>query len=322
MSNKFGPWAISLDAGWNPQLSAFWQRRLTMLVPASQTSPVLSRSNLLWLYAAGAMIFILPTIRSVSAAADEQKPAIEAKLSIDAKIYIGSAPAADDKTNKKSADAGKGFDESSPKPWTMVNGTTMWESSSSSGPPIKDEIKKLIAEKKYKFLSTFKDIAGNEQYVYSLKFDNGKSLGMNFSVRLEDVSSWDDYQKKQEEQRQLRHDQINQAIAAGKFRLINLEAMQVQLCRDSESKQEFKIQRIPIKDGVEIALPRADYGKISASVKETSWKEHLDLIQQGKRELLELETVNNYTYEMTADDGTKFNFNYGGNGPLEMPEKK
>jgi hypothetical protein len=51
-------------------------------------------------------------------------------------------------------------------------------------------------------------------------------------------------------------------------------------------------------------------------VKQTSWQEHLDAIREGKRELLELETVNSYTYEMTADDGTKVIFQYGGGNPL------
>ncbi|MGD0655888.1 MAG: hypothetical protein ABSA16_16245 [Thermoguttaceae bacterium] len=318
MLNKFGPWATLIDAGGRPQLSAFWRRRLVMLVPASKTSPVLSRRNLLWLCTAGVLMFILPTVRSVSAAADDQKPAAEAKAS------TNSAPVADEKTEKKPADAGeeKELEKSSPKPWKMSNGETMWESHGSSGPPIKDEIRKLIAEKKYKFLSVFEDNNGDKQYVYRFNFSDGSNTGMNFSMRLEDVSSWDDYQRKQDEQRQLRHDRINQAIASGKFRLINVEAMQVHLCRDAKSKQEFKVQRIPIRDGKEIALPRGDYGKIPPSVMETSWQEHLELIRQGKRELLELETVNNYTYEMTADDGTKIIFNYGGQEPLKMPEKK
>ena len=43
MTNPYGPWATAIDAGRNPQLSSFWRQRLTMLVPASQTSPVLSR---------------------------------------------------------------------------------------------------------------------------------------------------------------------------------------------------------------------------------------------------------------------------------------
>jgi Spy/CpxP family protein refolding chaperone len=75
MTNQYGPWATSIDAGGNPQLSAFWRRRLTMLVPTSRTSPTLSRRNRLWLVAVALLMFALPTFRVAPAAAEEKKPA-------------------------------------------------------------------------------------------------------------------------------------------------------------------------------------------------------------------------------------------------------
>ncbi|MEN6406591.1 MAG: carboxypeptidase-like regulatory domain-containing protein [Thermoguttaceae bacterium] len=75
MANQYGPWATLIDAGGNPQLSSFWRRRLTMLVPTSQTSPALSRRNLLWLGVAAMLTVFLPTLRSASVIADDQKPA-------------------------------------------------------------------------------------------------------------------------------------------------------------------------------------------------------------------------------------------------------
>lgn len=90
MSNPFGPWATSIDVGGNPQLSAFWRRRLTMLVPASQTSPVLSRRNLLLLGAAGAVTAMLPTLRLVSVMADEEKPASESERPASGRIYLNA----------------------------------------------------------------------------------------------------------------------------------------------------------------------------------------------------------------------------------------
>ena len=75
MTNQYGPWATLIDAGGNPQLSAFWRRRLTMLVPTSRTSPVLSRRNLLWLVAAGVLMLVLPIFRTAPAVAEEKKPA-------------------------------------------------------------------------------------------------------------------------------------------------------------------------------------------------------------------------------------------------------
>ena len=73
MANKYGPWATQIDVGDSPQLSAFWRRRLVMLVPASQTNPVLSRRNLLWLVAAGILTCVLPTFFFAPAAAEEKQ---------------------------------------------------------------------------------------------------------------------------------------------------------------------------------------------------------------------------------------------------------
>ena len=73
MATQYGPWATLIDAGGNPQLSSFWRRRLTMLVPTSQTSPVLSRQNLLWLGAAAVLMIVLPTFRAAPVVAEEEK---------------------------------------------------------------------------------------------------------------------------------------------------------------------------------------------------------------------------------------------------------
>jgi hypothetical protein len=90
MTNSYGPWATTIDAGRNPQLSAFWRRRLTMLVPASQTSPLLSRRNLLWLGAAGVLTAVLPTFRVLSAAAGEEKSSAEGQKTLPGRIFVGA----------------------------------------------------------------------------------------------------------------------------------------------------------------------------------------------------------------------------------------
>ena len=77
MSNPYGPWATALDAGRYPQLSAFWHERLTMLLPASRTSPALSRRNLLGLVAAAALVCALPMFLAAPAAAEQEKVAQE-----------------------------------------------------------------------------------------------------------------------------------------------------------------------------------------------------------------------------------------------------
>ena len=73
MTNPYGPWATAIDAGRNPQLSAFWQQRLTMLVPVSRTSPVLSRHNLLGLVAAAVLVSALPTFHAAPVVAEQER---------------------------------------------------------------------------------------------------------------------------------------------------------------------------------------------------------------------------------------------------------
>src|SRR5271166_5989384 len=73
MNNPYGPWATAIDAGRNPQLSSFWRQRLTMLVPASQTSPLLSRRSLLGLLAAAVLVCALPMFHAAPAVAEPNR---------------------------------------------------------------------------------------------------------------------------------------------------------------------------------------------------------------------------------------------------------
>jgi hypothetical protein len=73
MSSHYGPWATSIDAGRNPQLSTFWRRRMKMLVPASRSNPSLAPRHWLWLAAAALLALVLPTIHLVSAEEPAEK---------------------------------------------------------------------------------------------------------------------------------------------------------------------------------------------------------------------------------------------------------
>jgi hypothetical protein len=325
MTNPYGPWATLIDAGGNPQLSAFWRRRLTMLVPASQTSPMLSRRNLLWLAMVAALMLFLPTFRSAPSIAGEEQPTKAEKSS------TGSVSVPAKAADKKPAGPQKERNSADPPPWKLPpwklpNGVTIYETISTKGdahgPGFEKEIDKLIAAKKYTLVKTFGPPGNERQYVYCFVLSDGKLATMNFSMPLENVASSADYGRKQEEQRQQRHEKINQAIAAGRFRLINQDVIQVHLCRDVASKENFEVRRDRLADGKEIACPQGDHGKVPATVKETSWKEHLRAIREGKRELLSFRTTNIYTYEMIANDGTKLLFQYGGGEPLKKIEKK
>jgi Tol biopolymer transport system component len=89
MPNQYGPWATTIDAGGNPELSTFWRRRLTMLAPTSSTSPVLSRRSVLCLGAAGAATMLLPTLRA--AVADDKEPSPGSQNPRSARIYFQGA---------------------------------------------------------------------------------------------------------------------------------------------------------------------------------------------------------------------------------------
>jgi hypothetical protein len=185
-----------------------------------------------------------------------------------------------------------------------------------------EEMKKLVAQKQYKFLRTFEGSEGQKQYVYQFTLSDGSQHNMNFSMPLDNVASWDDYRRKEEEQQKKRRDNIGKAVAAGKFRLIDVDVIRVHVCRDAGSDQNIRVQRIPLPGGKEIALispfdPEAE--KRATTRPQTSWQEHLQAVREGKREILSFESTPKYTYEVVLEDGSKAIFNYGGGDPLKKP---
>ncbi len=180
-------------------------------------------------------------------------------------------------------------------------------------------MKQLIAEKKYKFIRTFEYPPGSEtQYVYGFTFPAGDNLHMNFTMPLEDVTSWEDYLQKRKEQQRQRNEKISKAIAAGKFRLLDVEPLVIHVCTEADSEQKLLVQCIGLPDGKEIALVRGEAA--SVPVYQTSWQDHLQLVRQGERVLLGLQIVERYTYEITLDDGSTAIFNYNGNEPIKKPQ--
>ena len=94
-----------------------------------------------------------------------------------------------------------------------------------------------------------------------------------------EIASNGGYEPKQVEQRQKR---VNQAIAAGRFHLITSKP-------------------------IVYLLPPFVY---------KTWQEHEQMIDDGKRKLLQTEMIYSYTYELVSDDGTKIIFDYEGDHPL------
>lgn len=182
----------------------------------------------------------------------------------------------------------------------------------------REEMKRLIAEKKYELVKTF-DSDGEKQYVYRFTFADGSHENENFSIPLDKVASWDDYQQKKKELTHQRRERINKALAAGRFRLLDVEAICVHICEDPATHEKLRVLRPPRHLDTAVVIP-ADGTKTGNVSPEMTWQEHLDAIKQGKRLLLKLETIPDYHYEVTLDDGSKTAFGYGGGEPLKKPE--
>ena len=61
-----------------------------------------------------------------------------------------------------------------------------------------EEIKRLIAEKKYKLIKTVETPFGQKEHTYRFNFADGGHVAITFLIPLEDVASWEDYVKKSE----------------------------------------------------------------------------------------------------------------------------
>jgi hypothetical protein len=305
-------------------------RRVVMLV---QNRPLESRPPRLWTVSVTCAALLL----AATVAALTISPRRATGSGGDANTAVTDAAGAvspDDagKSKKSPPDAGKAIGKpadrtkgspQAPKPAkAKITLDSLDFASTGGGAGIDEETGKLIKEKKYELVKTVDSRSGERQYIYRFTYPDGRRVNRNLSMPLDKVTSWADYQKKQKLQREQRNERISQSLTSGRFRLLNLDVIQIHICRDAASGRTFKVQRIQRPDHSEIALPRADFGAIPPSVRETSWKEHLQAIRDGKRQLLKLETLNAYTYEMTADDGTKDIFAYGGDDPLEAMLKR
>ncbi|MCY2924452.1 MAG: hypothetical protein NT031_03285 [Planctomycetota bacterium] len=179
-----------------------------------------------------------------------------------------------------------------------------------------EEVSKLIAARKYTLVKTFEDPAGRTQYVYSFGLVSGE-MAMNFSMPLDKVDSWQDYLKKTEAAEADRMQEIDRAVEAGRFRLIDLDVQAFHTCRDVATGQKLDILRVRMPAGEDQAVIRQSPVGESKTFLASSWAEHLKAIRDGSRELIEQRIVTAYKYEVTLADGRKTIFCYNGDKPLE-----
>ncbi len=215
--------------------------------------------------------------------------------------------------------------------WPDADGTRVWgtqtiigkiveaEAPPTDGPNFK-AIKKLIPERKYKFVRTFEEPAGVTNYLYHFTLPDGTVDSMNFLIPLDQCSSWDDYVQKLRAHNEQRHRRIQQAIARGQFRLLDVTLLRAHICRDAQTGEMLHVLCIDGTDNKQTAVVSPQPAHETNDRYETSWDEHLAAIENGSRQLLELEAVQQFKYEVTLLDGSTTVFEFGGDAPLKKPD--
>jgi WD40 repeat protein len=62
MTTSFGPWTTAMHVGSNPQLSAFWKRRITRLLQVGRTHATVTRLTVCLLLGLAAVVCVVPTL--------------------------------------------------------------------------------------------------------------------------------------------------------------------------------------------------------------------------------------------------------------------
>jgi hypothetical protein len=166
-----------------------------------------------------------------------------------------------------------------------------------------EEENKLIAEKKYKLLKTV-ELFSEKRYVYRFIFADGSNEKTTVQIPLETVTSWDDYRQKEKEQ----NEKICKAVAEGKFRLIDVNTTEHQICRDVASNIKFDVRRMRYPGQKDLAQATVEAAKGPTPTQEMSWQDHLQAIRDGKRELLGWRNETFYTYEAVLENGSTATF--------------
>jgi ATP:corrinoid adenosyltransferase len=182
-----------------------------------------------------------------------------------------------------------------------------------------EEMKQLVARGEYELIRTDETESGETIYTYKFVLSDGEQLAWGTRIPLGQVASWDEYQQKVKEQAAERMERIKEAIAAGRFRLLNVDVIKSHICRDAATGEELRAMQIVMQDGelrANICFYPLAESKESYS---TSWDDHLQAIADGQRELTKLDVLNQYTYEITFEDGSIIKWSYGG-APLEKAE--
>jgi hypothetical protein len=201
------------------------------------------------------------------------------------------------------------------------SGNTTTQFSTSAANPaeeekkVNEEVRQLVALKKYKLVETIHHPDGRVSYVYFFRLSDGGRLKWKMPPpRLEDVASWDEYEQKSKEYSDQRQKEIEKAIASGRGRLIDILVTEIHECRDVGTHERLDVHRSRPECPQEGTHDWAyvypggyeKYEKPGDHVfKTSSWQDHLNAIRDGKRKLLDIRLVKEGVYETVREDGSK-----------------
>ncbi len=185
-----------------------------------------------------------------------------------------------------------------------------------------DEIGQAILDGKYKLMHEH-DLADSPTvFGYYIELPND-SAGTTFVVPLEKFESWEQFRALEDEVRRKHSQMCDEAIEAGRYRLVDADVLLSHVCREAETGKEIVCQRVlsPIKD-IEPMATITSWPRnmdVEREIIQTTWQDHLDAIVDGSRELIKADLINIYVYELILSDGRVVRWSIGGGNkpPLE-----
>ncbi len=178
-----------------------------------------------------------------------------------------------------------------------------------------DEIGQAILDGKYKLMQEHDLPNSPTLYGYYIELPND-STGTAFVVPLEKFESWEQFRALEDEVRRKHSQMCDEAIDAGRYRLVDADVFLSHVCREAETGEEIVCQRVlsTIKDiepkAIITSWPRNM--DVEREMIETTWQDHLDAIVDGSRELINTALINSYVYELILSDGRVVRWSTGG----------
>jgi hypothetical protein len=169
-----------------------------------------------------------------------------------------------------------------------------------------------IRAKVYQFVREYEDRDGEQQYEYAIKLANGQEEKLSGTVRLEEVSSWDEWNQRQQVIQEHRCVEFLEAVKAGSARIAADDVIIVHVCMDEELGKRIEVFRKLLPDGtLSASIWDSPLGS-SQVCRKTSWEEHLGALSKGKRKLMEVRATAVFTYEYPGADGTMKRYSMAG----------